>query len=238
LVSHSWSSIGSHFVILYAYNVSYPSGLTTTQYFQDTAVFYVNADNATPVSPYTNWATAATTIQDALDAAYPGSIVLVSNVVYQTGGHIVSGATTSRAALTKALALVSVNGPAVTTIMGGSRTRCAYLASGASITGFTLSGGSTPNTSNQYDGIGGGFWASDPSAIVTGCIITGNSAAGYGGGAFGGTLVNCLVINNSAGRGQGGRNLYQRLEQLHGCAELGIDRRWDSLGGSIQLHYL
>jgi hypothetical protein len=45
--------------------------------------FYVNDDNPTPVSPYTNWATAANSIQDALDLTADGCTVWVADGIYE-----------------------------------------------------------------------------------------------------------------------------------------------------------
>ena len=45
----------------------------------------VNSTNSTP--PYTNWATAATIIQDAADAAVAGDEIVVTNGLYAAGGR-------------------------------------------------------------------------------------------------------------------------------------------------------
>src|SRR5438093_9465100 len=80
----------------------------------------VNSTNATP--PYTNWTTAATNIQDAVDAAVAGDEIVVTNGMYATGGR--DG---SRVEVDKLLSLRSVNGPQFTIINGGGSGRCVYL---------------------------------------------------------------------------------------------------------------
>jgi hypothetical protein len=208
------------------------------------AIHYVDVNSANPVAPYTNWATAATVIQDAIDIALPGAEVVVTNGVYEVGGHAVYPGATNRVALTKPLTLRSINGPKATIIRGyqtpgitngPSAIRCAYLTNGATMVGFTLKDGAT----REYYNIvpvpelmrGAGAWCESASAVLSNCVLRGNSAAfagllrychegsgsesispemfpdcpGYigGGGVFRGTLYNCELWNNSAHFGGG-----------------------------------
>jgi hypothetical protein len=49
------------------------------------AVHCVDLDSTNATPPYTNWITAATVIQDAVDAAAEGDVVVVTNGTYSTG---------------------------------------------------------------------------------------------------------------------------------------------------------
>jgi hypothetical protein len=82
------------------------------------ATHYVDVNSPGPVAPYTSWATAATNIQDAVDASTSGDTVLVTNGVFQTGSRAVYRAVLNRVTVTQAISVQSVNGPAVTSIVG------------------------------------------------------------------------------------------------------------------------
>src|ERR1039458_5747539 len=173
---------------------------------------YVNVNSASPTSPYTSWAFAATNIQDAMDVAADSDEIVVTNGIYATGGRAVYGTMTNRVAIDKALTVRSVNGPLVTLIQGQAAPgtangdgaiRCVYVGTNALLSGFTLTNGHTRAVGDYYKERGGGGAWCETSGVVTYCTLSGNSASQDGGGAFSGKLTACTFSGNSAGRGGG-----------------------------------
>src|SRR5689334_20431836 len=85
---------------------------------------------------------------------------------------------TLRAAVTNLLVLRSLNGPQFTFIQGAQAPsggngdgaiRCAYLANGASLFGFTLTNGATRtnNADVEMEQAGGGAWCDSTSAALS-----------------------------------------------------------------------
>src|SRR5438477_3213262 len=83
------------------------------------ATFYVDVNSLNATPPFTNWATAATNIQDAVDVALGDDEIVVTNGIYANGGRAVYGTMTNRVAVDRPLTLRSVNGPEFTVIQGG-----------------------------------------------------------------------------------------------------------------------
>ena len=203
----------------YWVDVVFQAGTLTTH--------YVSLSGA-HVSPFTSWATAATNIQAAINAAVEGETVLVSNGVYATGGAFAAGLT-NRVAITKALTVQSVNGPEVTIIQGQGpmgtieAVRCAYVADGAKLVGVTLKNGFT-QYSSRNSGSGGGIYCDSSEGIVSNCMLIDNSAFSWGGGVFGGTLYNCTLTGNSTvdyGGGAAGSTLYN-CQLTQNSARMGL----------------
>jgi hypothetical protein len=168
---------------------------------------FVDLHSPNPTPPYTDWETAATNIQDAIDASIAGDLIWVTNGLYATGGRTSGGALTNRVVVDKAVAVQSVNGAAGTIIQGvwdpattngPLAVRCAWLGANAVLSGFTLRGGATLAYSSPVtlDQSGAGVCAGGTNTLVVNCVIVGNVGAAFGGGAYQAILTNCAITGN------------------------------------------
>ncbi len=179
---------------------------------------YVSPDGGN-VSPYTNWADAATEIQWAVNVATNGETVWVSNGTYVL---------TNQITINRNINIIGTGGVAV--VDGNNTFRCFYasvdmgemrnllitrgaaggvnVGGGASLYGVTLS--NCTFTSNQAYRGGGIFFYNDAAApIVRDCAFIANNSSDDGGGIYsiaGSAIVeNCVFSNNvSSAMGGGG----------------------------------
>lgn len=178
--------------------------LCAPPYPENTPVHYVSLDGAN-VWPYTNWIMAATTIQNAIDAAVSNDTVMVSSGTYDTGSKAVHWLK-NRMALTKPITVESVYGPGNTVIKGqgpngSSAVRCAYVTNGAELIGFTLTGGRTRDWEDGAENARGGGVYCDLGGTIENCIIESNAASDGGGGIAtlnAVTFMNCVIRENNA----------------------------------------
>ena len=163
---------------------------------------------------YTNWLTAATSIQNAVDSAATGETIFVTN-----GNYLL----TNQILIAKAVIIRSFHDGAIdrtNTVINGNypnvTNRCFYINNVTSlIAGFTISNGYSPTGGAVYiyskgtvsncliaDSVAinkGGGICYDNGGTVADCLIYNNVSSNYGGGIYGyGTLKNCLVFNNRA----------------------------------------
>ncbi len=225
----------------YQVTVSNAFGVATSKVVQLT-IHCVDATATGCAAPYTNWSTAAQTIQQAVDQAEVEAVILVTNGIYAQGGKAMVGDLTNRVALDKSVTLMSVNGPEVTIIQGQQNlgggsgpgaVRCAWLDHEAVLSGFTLRGGAT-RTNGDYATrqSGGGLWCNSTNVVVGNSFIVSNAAAQWGGGAHQGTLTNCTLIGNSAAFG--GAAYYSALGQCRITGNVARVRGGGALGGSLK----
>lgn len=152
-------------------------------------------------APYTNWATAAREIQDAVNVSSGGDAVLVTNGTYLL---------TNQISITKSIIVRSVNGSSSTTVNGNypsCTNRCFYINNSAAVLdGFTVTNAYIASSAFHGAGI-----LVDGGGTVINCIITGNrinyAGVSYGGGIYlnGGVVSNCQVLSNVVLDGNSGR---------------------------------
>lgn len=161
------------------------------------------APNGGNVWPYTNWSTAATSIQAAINASLHGDTVLVTNGVYNE--NITFG---GRNITVASLLLMSGDRSFIdSTIIRGTGTGSVVRivngeTSAALLTGFTITNGL--NTTSQ----GGGVFCDHVGARIENVKVKGNRATSQVGGGIAlshhtGTLKNVEVENNQAWGGAG-----------------------------------
>ncbi|NLF38542.1 PKD domain-containing protein [bacterium] len=187
VAGHTYTTSGLYSVTLSVSNAAGEAAAVTRTAWIVAApsTMYVAPDSA-PAFPYATWASAATTIGDALAAAADGTTIIVSNGTYSPGAQL---------DVTRAVKLTSLNGPDVTRVDGLNAARCLWLAHpGAQVSGMTFMRGRAEWGAGVYF---------DADATVSNCILAGNRdyGSGGGGGAYfngAGRLVACVVSNNNA----------------------------------------
>jgi len=152
---------------------------------------YVTVNNPTPSAPYTSWATAATNIQAAVDAATASDTVLVTNGTYYPADQI---------SVARALTVKSVNGAAVTIVDGNRAHRCFNVsAQGVVIEGFTITHAFHHGNWEQ-SGSGAGISSTESIQILS-CVFVSNDAFAAFGPAINVTestiVSNCCFISHN-----------------------------------------
>ena len=152
-------------------------------------------------------------LQAAIDAnPCAGGITLVADGTYESGCRAEDGAMRNRVVVDKPITCrpppqagrrrIRGLGPA-----GPSAVRCAYLANGGRLAGFTLTGGATEDGGSLPDweqSAGGVLLA--VGGTLSNCVVYNNTAYASGGGVLclqGGTVVQCEVRGNTADYGAG-----------------------------------
>jgi len=178
----------------------------------EATIHYVALSSTNPATPYASWDTAATNIQNAVDVATNGDDVLVTNGLYVLASPI---------AVSKGIALRSVNGAQATTLDGANKTRCIDIEHAAAlVTGFTIQHGWSTNytcagvtieTGMLADSViraNSGYWSGGvdcQAGTLRGCLVVENMAYHIGGvSLYDGLAENCTIASNNADTRVGG----------------------------------
>ena len=167
------------------------------------AVTHYVATNGNNISPYTNWANAATDIHSAIDVAGNGDIIIVSNGTYNISSAIAITNTT--------VTLRSLNHAANTIINAQNSCRAVFIDNNSIFDGFTVS-----NANFISDSETPGAGVSVDNGKIKNCIIT-HCNATFAGGLFLGENTraeNCVIKNNSAERAGGGVVVMQNAKLI------------------------
>lgn len=235
IATHTWATTGSVDVVLTAWNLDYPSGVASTVRVlvgSANLATYADASGANPVYPFTSWSTAATSLQQAVDACLDGGVVSVAPGVYRA-----SSADASNVVRITRNLRVQGSGDQATTILEGDLNqgvRCVYMSDGL-LTGVTLTRGKPPSGTD-----GGGAYM-DRGGILSNCLVQGcNAPMQSGGGAYvngGGRIYDCRFASNSASSGGGVYLNYDYIAtgRVAGCTFYGNSSA--NMGGGAYMNF-
>ncbi|MGA1870255.1 MAG: right-handed parallel beta-helix repeat-containing protein [bacterium] len=186
-ISHAYSHCG-------LYDVSLTVTTTTCGTHSLTLFDFIKVKSSLPSKEVGKSGYTYTTIQEAIDDASYGELILVHDGIYVENIDF----------LGKTITVRSENGAEVTVIDGNGDGSIVTFNSGESddsiLDGFTLQNASTSD--------GGGIYCKGSSPTITNCIISGNTAYYYGGGIYceysDPTITNCTISNNEADFYDGG----------------------------------
>ena len=190
-ISKTWNTAGLHDIVFTAWNDSYPGGISITQQvvvvsLEDSTI-HVSLDGD-DVDDGSSWALAKLTIQGGVDAQMVyGGRILVSNGTYSVSSAV---------SIPSPMKVMGYGGPDETIVDGGGSVRCFELGDiGATIADLCIT--------NGYGTYGGGIRCTTTAPVFTNCLITGCTGTSRGGGAYYGTLIDCIIEDNRSITGGG-----------------------------------
>ena len=210
---------------------AYQAGCFASRPASDFTTLYVDAANGSDANDGSSESAAFQTLAAAIAAADYGDTVIALPGTYDNGTtvptlgqscHTNAPTLPARVVVKGGVMLVSRDGAETTIIKGASAAtdngcgdgavRGVFLCAGATLRGFTVTGGRTlGGTSFSMDDAGGGICgaysstdgdASQWRGLVENCIIS-NNISRTGGGAQYGTYRNCRFENNSVYKNMG-----------------------------------
>ena len=188
----------------------------------DAVTRYVNVSNATPTAPYTNWGSASTNIQTAIDASASGDEILVAPGTYRIAARL-------QIPSSKTLALRSTQSRAAVVDAQRLCEGLIVLGSNSVVEGFTFRNGMSASH-------GGGVYLGRISTLRD-CLVTSNQAWGAGGvlmQANGAVVENCTIVSNLATYWGGGVVIYSTTTGLVNNCVI-ADNVASNYGGGVAL---
>ncbi len=173
---------------------------------------------------YPNWSGAATSIQEAVNAASDGDVILVTNLAtYRFATNIA----VFKPVTVRSYAPGGGEDPDTAIIDGQNNSACFYIShTGAWVSGFTITNGN--GVGGTSSNVGGGVclgYGAEGGGTLSNCIVAGNTAPVGAGGIYasgsGALVTDCRIAGNTAGvpdntyRGGGGIAMYYGT--IRGC---------------------